>query len=316
MTKTHKKMALLLTLFLVLLGSGCLYSRSVDNRTPAPVGAEPKQEQRQSTENKQAEPPQKQQEETEKPAAEAPEDQQKPAIPAETTTAQGVSNEKYSWYFKPNDQHLLPEVNAKGKELLDQYQGIYHGDTSGKNIYLTFDEGYENGYTPMILDALKAANVKAAFFITGDYIRRNPELVQRMANEGHVVGNHTDHHPSLPSVDDATLRKELTSLSDAYKQLTGREMSYLRPPMGEYSARTLKITREMGYTNVFWSVAMKDWIPDAGTPQEHQTMVMSRLHNGALILLHAVNKANAEMLPSLIEECRQQGYQFKALDER
>ncbi|GAB6180689.1 delta-lactam-biosynthetic de-N-acetylase [Desulfotomaculum defluvii] len=226
-----------------------------------------------------------------------------------------LSNEKMGWYYKPNKEHKLPEVNAQGKILLEMYRGIYHGDSSAKNLYLTFDEGYENGYTAKILDTLKETNVKAAFFITGDYLRRNPELVQRMVNEGHVVGNHTDNHPSLPTVDNTKLEKEISSLSNAFSQQTGAKMQYLRPPMGEYSERTLKLTHEMGYRNVFWTVAMVDWQPDAGTPESNKNTVKERLHNGAVILLHAVNKANADMLGSLINECRDEGYQFRSLNE-
>ncbi|MEW6065293.1 MAG: delta-lactam-biosynthetic de-N-acetylase [Bacillota bacterium] len=229
--------------------------------------------------------------------------------------AQTSANEKMGWYYKPNKQHKLPEVNPRGRALLEKYNGIYHGDTSGKNIYLTFDEGYENGYTPKILDALKETNVKAAFFITGDYLRRHPDLVKRMVNEGHIVGNHTYNHPSLPQVSDATVQKEIESLSEGFEKLTGAKMKYLRPPMGEYSERTLKLTHEMGYRNVFWSVALVDWRPDAGSPEQNKNTVMERLHNGAVVLLHAVNKANADMLGDLIKECKEKGYQFRSLDE-
>lgn len=232
-----------------------------------------------------------------------------------SSSAPAMANDKLSWYYKPNKEHKLPEVNAQGKAFLEAYSGIYHGDINTKSLYLTFDEGYENGYTSKILDELKAANVKAAFFITGDYLRRNPELVKRMVNEGHIVGNHTDNHPSLPTINDEELKKEITSLTDSFHKLTSSNMSYLRPPMGEYSERSLKITHEMGYKNVFWSVAMADWRPDAGTPEENKKTVLDRLHGGAVILLHAVNKANAEMLPNLIKECNEQGYQFKTLDD-
>ncbi len=228
---------------------------------------------------------------------------------------QASANEKMGWYYKPNKQHKLPEVNARGRALLEKYNGIYHGDTSGKNIYLTFDEGYENGYTPKILDALKETNVDAAFFITGDYLRRHPDLVKRMVNEGHIVGNHTDNHPSLPQVSDATVQKEIQTLSAEFAKVTGGKMKYLRPPMGEYSERTLKLTHEMGYRNVFWSVALVDWRPDAGSPEQNKNTVMERLHDGAVVLLHAVNKANADMLADLIKECKEKGYQFRRLDE-
>lgn len=229
--------------------------------------------------------------------------------------AEPSSNEKLGWYYKPNSTHQLPEVSQRGKELLEKYQGIYCGNPNDQKIYLTFDEGYENGYTPQILDALKEANVKAAFFITGDYLRRNPELVHRMVREGHIVGNHTDNHPSLPTVSDEKLKKEIASLSAAFSELTGGQMSFLRPPMGEYSERTLELTHAMGYRNVFWTVAFADWEPNAGSPEENLNRVLTRLHPGAVVLLHAVNKANSEMLPTLIQKCRDQGYQFATLDQ-
>ncbi|CCO09430.1 delta-lactam-biosynthetic de-N-acetylase [Desulforamulus hydrothermalis] len=242
--------------------------------------------------------------------------QQSPVAARPQATAQALTdNEKLSWYYKPNKEHKLPEVNPRGKALLEKYNGIYHGDTGAKNIYLTFDEGYENGYTPKILDTLQEAGIKAAFFITGDYLRKHPDLVKRMVQEGHLVGNHTDRHPSLPQISDAAVIKEIQSVSDSFAQLTGASMKYLRPPMGEYSERTLKLTRDLGYRHVFWSVALVDWRPDAGTPEQNHNTVMERLHNGAVILLHAVNKANAEMLADLIKDCQAQGYRFASLDE-
>ncbi len=255
---------------------------------------------------------------TEQPAAKPQENQEtKAPAPTVSTPADGQApaGEKLSWYYKPNQQHTLPEINAKGKAWLEKYRGIYHGDVNGKNLYLTFDEGYENGYSAQILDTLKENNVKVAFFITGDYLRRNPELVKRMLQEGHIVGNHTENHPSLPQLSEEKIRKEINTLSDAYQSITGGSMTYLRPPMGEYSEKSLKITNEMGYRNVFWSVAFADWRPEAGTPEENKKTVMARLHSGAVILLHAVNKANAEMLGDFIKECREQGYQFRTLDE-
>ncbi|MDO7787049.1 delta-lactam-biosynthetic de-N-acetylase [Desulforamulus aquiferis] len=239
------------------------------------------------------------------------------ALPDEQKSVEStaVNNNKLSWYYMPNKEHRLPEVNSMGKALLSEYDGIYHGDINNKVIYLTFDEGYENGYTPRILDVLKETEVKAAFFITGDYLKKNEELVKRMLAEGHIVGNHTQNHPSLPDSSDSALKSEISTLADSYNNITGGQMKYLRPPMGEYSARSLKITREMGYINVFWSVAMADWVPDAGTPEQNKKTVMDRLHDGAIILLHAVNQPNATMLPDLINECKQQGYRFGTLDE-
>ena len=245
-----------------------------------------------------------------------PQDQEQVEKPKQNIVKEtDADSEKLGWYYKPNKEHILPEISPKGKALLEKYDGIYHGDINSKTLYLTFDEGYENGYTPQILDVLRSSNVKAAFFITGDYLRRNPELVKRMVSEGHIVGNHTNYHPSLPTLDNETIKKEINNLSDSFQELTGAKMSYLRPPMGEYSGRSLKTTYEMGYRNVFWSVAMVDWQPEAGTPEGNKQTIQERLHSGAVILLHAVNKANAEMLPDLIQECKQEGYQFKTLDD-
>lgn len=322
MAKINKTVAFILAAF-VALGSGMAYKAIATNPVEKQIVQEPKvisdtaPQTVPSTEKKEIEKPIETTTKVEQ-AETATETEPKKALETEgenKAVVPTLANEKLGWYYKPNKEHKLPEVSGQGKILLDKYRGIYHGDISGKNLYLTFDEGYENGYTPKILDTLKEVNVKAAFFITGDYIRRNPELVKRMVAEGHIVGNHTDHHPSLPTVDDTRLKKEITSLSDVFTQQTGAKMQYLRPPMGEYSERTLKITHEMGYRNVFWTVAFADWQPDAGTPEAHKNTVKERLHNGAVILLHAVNKANADMLESLIKECQAEGYQFRTLDE-
>ena len=205
------------------------------------------------------------------------------------------------------------------QRLLRTYGGRYVGDTGEKVVYLTFDEGYENGFTGRILDALQAAGVKAAFFVTGSYVRGNPELVRRMADEGHVVANHTDAHPSLPSLafDRAAFERELTVTAQAYKKVTGRVMArLLRPPMGEYSARSLCLTRRLGYQTVFWSFAHRDWLVDE---QPSVAVTLARLldgrHDGAIYLLHAVSSSNTEALPRFIEEMRGRGYRFGALTE-
>ena len=139
------------------------------------------------------------------------------------------------------------------------------GDTGERVVYLTFDEGYENGFTGRILDALRTAGVQATFFVTGSYVRANPDLVRRMADEGHVVANHTDGHPSLPSLalDQAAFKRELVAVEEAYREATGEQLArLLRPPMGQYSARSLCLTQRLGYQTVFWSFAHRDWIVD------------------------------------------------------
>jgi len=151
---------------------------------------------------------------------------------------------------------------------LSKYGAYWIGSPNEKAVYLTFDEGYENGYTARILDTLKANKVKAAFFVTGHYLKTQPELVKRMVEEGHIVGNHTDTHPSLPDVSDEQIKKELQTVEEGFEKVTGhKEMKYLRPPKGEYSERTLALTRELGYHNIFWSLALVDWVPMPGGAQ-------------------------------------------------
>lgn len=224
-------------------------------------------------------------------------------------------NIMYGWGLKKN-VCAPPDIPEATKALIKKYNA-YYLDEGSKNIYLTFDEGYENGYTAKILDVLKKNNVPAAFFITGPYLKNEKELVGRMVKEGHIVGNHSINHPSLPSVtNDDELKKEITDLSAQFKEMFGKEMKYLRPPRGEYSERTLAISRDLGYTNVFWSFAYKDWEVNnqKGTDFAFKEII-SGVHDGAVLLLHAVSKDNAEVLDSVIIELKKKGYVFKSLDE-
>ena len=183
-------------------------------------------------------------------------------------------------------------------------------------MYLTFDEGYENGYTAQILDVLKKTNTPAAFFVTGPYIKTQSELVKRMADEGHVVGNHTVNHPSMPDVSDEVLKKELSDLDGMYYDLTKKNMKFLRPPRGEFSERTLALSKEMGYKSVFWSVAYADWDTNKQKGTENAIkQVTSQFHNGAIILLHAVSSDNANALEQIINIAKEQGYTFKSLED-
>ncbi|KUK82993.1 MAG: putative membrane protein [Pelotomaculum thermopropionicum] len=231
-------------------------------------------------------------------------------------TAGNLSNEKYGWGLKRNSNHLQPEMPSYITAGLKKYDAYWVGSPDEKAVYLTFDEGYENGYTPKILDALKANNVKAAFFVTGHYLETQPELVKRMVDEGHIVGNHTAGHPSLPGISDEQIKEELRAVEAKFEAVTGRkEMKYLRPPKGEYSERTLAVTRELGYHNIFWSLAMVDWIPMPGGAEESCRTVMDNLHNGALILLHAVSEDNAAAMDRILKGVKAQGYAFKTLDD-
>lgn len=225
-------------------------------------------------------------------------------------------NNTLRWGVARKTNNQTPDADPGTPELLAKYGSRYLGDTSRKILYLTFDEGYENGYTSKILDTLKQNKVKSIFFVTGPYLKDHEDLVTRMVEEGHEVGNHTIHHPSLPSKNDTELKDEISQLNDTFKARYGKNMRFLRPPMGEYSERSLFITDNMGYCNLFWSFAYDDWHRDViRGPEYASDMVDKNLHNGAVLLLHAVSKDNADALDAIIKNCRAKGYEFGNPDE-
>lgn len=226
-----------------------------------------------------------------------------------------ISNELIGWGLGVKTDGTPPTVPDATKRMLSEHDAFYLGEIANKEVYLTFDEGYEAGYTPEILDILKKNDVPAAFFVTGHYIKSQPELVKRMVAEGHIVGNHTVSHPSMPALANEALKKELDGLNQQFETLTGKKMSYFRPPRGEFSERTLAVTKDLGYKTIFWSIAFADWIPLKGGPEESYTTVMNRLHNGAIILLHAKSEDNTRALDKIIKGIKDKGYQFKSLDQ-
>ncbi len=248
--------------------------------------------------------------------AEEPEEA-KEELPAEEPEADALDNTAIGWSFKRNTDHT-PVIGYNQGIDLEKYDAFYiNNKTDEKVVYLTFDLGYENGYTPMILDSLKRNGVKAAFFILDDVVKTNPELCIRMKEEGHVVGNHSNTHPSLPTLTDEELQWELTSTADIFKEATGYEMDkFLRPPRAEFSERTLYLTRLNGYRSVFYSMAYKDWLvddqPGADAAYQH---VMDNVHPGAVILLHAVSQSNAEAMDRILSSLHEQGYRFGSLYE-
>lgn len=227
-----------------------------------------------------------------------------------------LSNKLLRWGISRRDGNQTPAADPGAPQLLSKYGAVYLGDTSKKNIYLTFDEGYENGFTPDILDVLRDNCVKAIFFITGPYLKDHQDLVRRMVEEGHEVGNHTIHHPSLPEIDSNSLEEEVLGLDRAFNEKFGLHMRFLRPPKGEYSERSLAITNNLGYCNLFWSFAYDDWYRDRIRGAEYAYgIVMRNLHNGAVILLHAVSRDNAEALGSIIKGAGEKGYSFGTPEE-
>jgi peptidoglycan-N-acetylmuramic acid deacetylase len=217
-----------------------------------------------------------------------------------------------SWWFTRNQNHQIPAVNQDTKTLLAANNAFYVLPNNQNKIYLTFDEGYELGYTSTILDTLDRHHVKAAFFITGQYIKTQPDLVRRMQASGHLVGNHTWNHPDLPTLSQNSFNQEILSLEQKYLEVTGTPMArYLRPPMGNYSSTTLQWTNALGYKTVFWSMAFADWDPNQQPGAEFSYQhVIANIHPGAVILLHAVSKSNTEALDRIITELTRQGYVF------
>lgn len=199
------------------------------------------------------------------------------------------------------------EFNDKYGEL-----GAKAIDEDNKNITLTFDQGYENGYTAKILDTLKEKNVKATFFLLKDYAERNPELVKRMIDEGHIVGNHSVTHRSMPELNEEECEKEILDMHKYIKDEFGYEMTQFRPPMGEFSEFSLGVTNNCGYETVLWSYAYADWdVDNQPEPQEALKKLNDSLHNGAIYLLHSVSSTNAEILGDFIDYAVGQGYKFK-----
>jgi peptidoglycan-N-acetylmuramic acid deacetylase len=236
--------------------------------------------------------------------------------PGNNPSGSTVNTKTLSWYYIRNNQHQYPAINKDIKELIDQNQAIYLIPNESKRIYLSFDCGYELGYTQRILDTLASKQVKAAFFITGQYIKTQPELVKRMRADGHLVCNHSYNHPDLSTLDQTKLTQEITVLENSYRDLTGFEMDkYLRPPMGNYNANSLKWTKDLGYTTVFWSMAWKDWDPQQqpGADFVYQH-VIANIHPGAIILMHAVSQSDTEALDKVITELQAQGYVFSTFN--
>ena len=232
------------------------------------------------------------------------------------TSAQGLSNKKIGWGIKRNDNHEQPDLGKVNKELLEKNNGLAIGNNTDKYIYLTFDEGYEAGYTPQILSTLKDNNVKATFFITAHYLNTQSELVKHMIDEGHIVGNHTVNHKSMPSLTEEQINSEVMDLHKAIYEKFKYEMKYIRPPMGEFSEKSINVTNSLGYKTVMWSFAYEDWSEDK-QPDENQAKkkILDNVHNGEIMLLHGNSKTNTNILGDIIKEIKNMGYEFKSLDE-
>lgn len=235
----------------------------------------------------------------------------------DSADAAALSNEKKGWWIKRKENNEQSE--AQNEINLAKYDAFYV-DTKNKDkkvMYLTFDCGYDNGYTEPMLDILKKHKAYAIFFVTQTYIRDNVEIVKRMKKEGHLVGNHTVKHKSMPDLSERDIKEELITCADYCKEATGYEMDpYVRPPMGEYSERTLQICKNLGYKTVFWSMAYLDYEVDN---QPGSDFVIDHFekyyHNGAIPLLHNVSKSNAEALDTVLTNLEKKGFTFENVDK-
>lgn len=232
------------------------------------------------------------------------------------TEAQNISSKKIEWGIKRNNNNEQPDVGATNKKLIEENNGICIGNKDSKKIYLTFDLGYEAGYTNQILDVMKENEVTGTFFITAHYLNTSEELVKKMIDNGNIVGNHTVNHKCMAQINEETLKKEVMDLHEAMKEKLNYEMKYLRPPKGEFSEKSLIQTTSLGYQTVMWSFAYADW-DEKKQPSEEEgkNKILENLHNGEIMLLHATSKTNANILNDVLKEIKNKGYEIKSLDE-
>lgn len=219
------------------------------------------------------------------------------------------------WGIPRAENEEQPWPGQEYDDIIRNNDAYYIGPADEKVVYLTFDAGFENGNMPAILDALKEGEAPGLFFLTGHFMETHPELVQRMVDEGHIVGNHTYYHPDLTKISREKFNKELQLIEDKYREITGLEMiRYLRPPEGHFNQQVLDWAKEEGYYTIMWSLAYVDWKTDQQKGERHALdQVMARLHPGAIILLHSTSSDNGQAMDDIIKAIKEKGYEFKSL---
>ncbi len=229
-------------------------------------------------------------------------------LAALATMVMGSTSDVVSWGLTYHKNETTPGVSALGAELLKKYDGMYVGDTTQKQVYLTFDLGYEAGYTAEVLDILKENQIKGLFFLCGNYLKE-ADLIARMQNEGHQIGNHTNKHRDLPTLSENEIRKDIADL-----QLP-TTAKFFRPPEGRFDEKTLRVAHDLGLRAVLWSIAIVDW---QKSPKLDVTAcsnkILERVHPGAIMLFHIANPGTPEMIRTLIPALQQQGYSFGILN--
>lgn len=219
------------------------------------------------------------------------------------------------WGFQKNTTHTLPNI-GRYAEIISGTNSYYHGDTSKKEVYLTFDVGYDNGNLSEILDILDDNNVRATFFVTGDFVKRFPSLAIRLAYSNHLIGSHSFYHRPITSLSKDDLKKDLDLLQEEYYKLTTKNLSYyFRPPAGVFDHQSLLNVANLGYKSIFWSAAWKDWLTSSQESVDSYRSYFDQLHNGAFVLIHTVSSSNKNALDKIIKDTINLGYAFKTVDE-
>lgn len=238
------------------------------------------------------------------------------ALKEQVMPASNVINNGENWGLGFGETGSQPS-GTESPEVMKKYNAYFVGDSKKKVLYLTFDCGYENGNTPAILKSLKKHKVKATFFVVGHFLKENHDLVKQMVKEGHTVGNHTYNHPNIIGMSKEKFESELTQVEDLFQEITGKELSkYYRPPQGKYNVENLQMAKAKGYKTFFWSLAYVDWNQDAQpTKEEAFDKLLSRVHPGAIVLLHNTSKTNGEILDELLSKWEDMGYSFGTLGD-
>ncbi len=238
------------------------------------------------------------------------------AAAGQPEVVQVASYDNYEWGLSFQEENQPPVPNLSAEELAP-YNAHYYAPEAGKRLYLTFDAGYENGNTAAILDALKKHNAPGAFFVVGPYIRDYPDLVKRMVEEGHIVGNHSWHHPNMTQKSQEEFAQELALVEDQFRETVGKEMEkFYRPPEGKFSDDNLQWAKDLGYCTVFWSLAYVDWnTENQPTAEQAFSKLIPRTHDGAVVLLHSTSSTNAAILDELLTRWEEMGYTFGSLRE-
>ncbi len=232
------------------------------------------------------------------------------------SSATALNTRKIEWGIKRGKDHKQPDLGSDNLKVMSEFNGIALGNSEKKIIYLTFDVGYDGGYMQQILETLKNNQVKAAFFVTDQFIKTSSDVAKQIIDEGHILANHTVNHKSMPSLSKEEIEEEVMNLhKDVFEKLN-YEMKYIRPPKGEYSEKSVAVTNSLGYKTVMWSFAYEDWDDNKQGREEYaKQKIMDNLHNGEIMLLHATSKDNNNILDEIIKKIKAEGYEFKSLDE-